>query len=71
MQSGGFDDVYGNNIQKALDDLDKYTKQAIDNLKSIDEQIEETRESMFDAIDQVQEKLEKQQNLYDYVNDSI
>ena len=71
MEAGGKSTIYGDNLAKAYEDLEKYEKNAetaLENYAQISKDIEETYLS---AIDKAQEKLDEQSEQYEFISDLI
>ena len=71
MKAGGKSTIYGDNLAKAYEDLEKYEKNAetaLENYAQISKDIEETYLS---AIDKAQEKLDEQSEQYEFISDLI
>lgn len=71
MEAGGKSTIYGDNLAKAYEDLEKYEKNAetaLENYAQISKDIEET---YLNAIDKAQEKLDEQSEQYEFISDLI
>ena len=71
MDTNGWSQVYGDNRTAALDDLQKYYKELMDNLTDVLELQKEIHESYIDMMDEAQEKFDEQIEAYEMISDLI
>ena len=71
MDTNGWSNVYGNNRTAALDDLQKYYKELMNNLTDVLELQKEIHESYMDMMDEAQEKFNEQIEAYEMISDLI
>ena len=71
MDTNGWSNVYGDNRTAALDDLQKYYKELMDNLTDVLELQKEIHESYIDMMDEAQEKFDEQIEAYEMISDLI
>lgn len=71
MDTNGWSNVYGDNRTAALDDLQKYYKELMDNLTDVFELQKEIHESYIDMMDEAQEKFDEQIEAYEMISDLI
>lgn len=71
MDEKGWSDVYGDNRTAALEDLQKYYEQLMEDLTSVEELQEEIHESYMDMMDEAQEKFDEQVKAFEMVTNLI
>lgn len=71
MDRGIESKYYGNNRQKALEDLKTYYAQLTEDLTAIDELSEEVRQSYLDMMDEAQAEFDKQIASYEQITNLI
>lgn len=69
MQKGETSNVFGNNMQVALEELENIQDRLMENMTSYYELQEEANETYNAALDKLQEMLDLQQELYSSLND--
>lgn len=67
----GTSSVYGDNKQKALEDLDTYYTQLISDLNDLADLQEEIHQAYLDMMDEAQEKFDEQLEVYDQISSLI
>lgn len=67
----GTSSVYGNNRQKALEDLEKYNKELMNHLISSQDAIDNIKKTYLSMIDQVEKGLKDQVSQYQIENDIL
>ena len=71
IENGGFASIYGDNINKAYEDLQKYTKELIEKGGDLKDLQDEIKDNWMDAIDAAQEAFDEQLEEYNQINDLI
>ena len=71
MSRGGTSSIYGTNMNQAKADLEEYMKQQMDDLQAIQDKVDEIRQNYLDALDDAKDKMDKQIDQYERVNDLI
>ena len=71
MKNGGKSNIFGDNMQTALDELEKYYKQSMTDLEELQDTIEEIEESFIDMMDKVADEMSKQNDLYSMLSDTL
>lgn len=64
-------DVYGDNKAQAMEDLQKYYEELMQQLENIVDLVDEIKESYLDMIDEAVESFDKQVNQYEYIKDLL
>ena len=67
----GLDNVYGDNRTQALEDLQKYYKQLMEDLKGVLELQEEIHKKYLDMMDEVSDKMKEQIDKYEMVTELL
>jgi TP901 family phage tail tape measure protein len=65
------DDVYGDDAASAMEDLQKYQEELMSEMKEFKSQVEDAYSAYLSSIDDVNEALQDQIDLYNNINDSI
>lgn len=68
INQSGFSSVYGDNKKQALDDLSQYRESLEGDLQSVLDLIEQIKQNIIKAIEQVQEGFENRQKYYDHIS---
>lgn len=71
INQGGISEWYGDNQAKALEDLQNYYKELMQELEDMQDLADEIEHSYLDMMDEAKEKLEDQVALYEQINDII
>lgn len=71
MENGGVSNIYGTDQQQALDDLRNYYSQAMSNMESLKDIIDEIENSLLDMIDHVAEQMSEQLTAYQMISDTL
>ena len=71
MDQGAAASVYGDNRNQALEDLEKYYKQLISDLKNLDKLQDEIHQSYLDMMNEAQDKFKEQVNSFELVSELI
>ena len=71
MDNTGWSDVYGDNRQQALEDLQTYYKQLISDLEEVAEIQEDIHQAYLNMLDEAQEKFDEQINTYEQITKLI
>lgn len=71
IKNGGKSNIYGDNMQTALEELEKYYKQSMSDLEELQDTIEEIEESFIDMMDKVADEMSKQNDLYSMLSDTL
>lgn len=71
MDNIGWSDVYGDNRQQALEDLQTYYKQLISDLEEVAEIQEDIHQAYLDMLDEAQDKFDEQINTYEQITKLI
>ena len=61
------DRVSAEDLNQALEDLDKYTEDLMSNLEAVEDLIQEVRQAYFDMLDAAQEAFDKQNEEYEFI----
>ena len=61
------DGVSAEDLNQALEDLDKYTEDLMSNLEAVEDLIQEVRQAYFDMLDAAQEAFDKQNEEYEFI----
>lgn len=68
INQSGFSNIYGDNKKQALDDLNQYRESLEGDLQSVLDLIEQIKQNIIKAIEQVQEGFENRQKYYDHIS---
>lgn len=71
MDRTGWSEVYGDNRAQALEDLQTYYQQMMEDLQEIEEIQEDIHDSYLDMIDEAQEGFDKQLETYEQISSLI
>lgn len=71
MRDGETSDVYGDNMAKALEDLNKYNSELMTQLEDIDDLVASVEQGYLDTMDEINDKMKEQVEAYEYVNELI
>lgn len=71
MDNTGWSDVYGDNRQQALEDLQTYYKQLISDLEEVAEIQKDIHQAYLDMLDEAQDKFDEQINTYEQITKLI
>lgn len=71
MDATGTSDVYGNNRSQALEDLKNYLDQIESNMQDVEELVNKVKESIFDAIDNVDEAMDEQKSDFEFITNQL
>ena len=71
MDNTGWSDVYGDNRQQALEDLQTYYKQLISDLEEVAEIQEDIHQAYLGMLDEAQDKFDEQINTYEQITKLI
>lgn len=71
IDKGGWADVYGDNKAQAMEDLQKYYEELMQQLEDIVDLVDEIKESYLDMIDEAVEAFDKQVDQYEYIKDLL
>lgn len=71
MDRTGWADFYGDNRSQALEDLKSYNDELMKSMESVEDLIEEIKESYLDMMDEAADKFEDQVSMYEQVKDII
>ena len=69
MQNGETSNVFGNNMQVALEEIENIQSRLMDNMTSYYDLQQEANETYNESLDKLQEMLDLQQELYSNLND--
>lgn len=67
----GWSTVYGDNQSSMMEDLKKYYEQAMDDLESVKDLIDEIHEKMNETLDDIADQMDEQMSYYDAINDTL
>lgn len=68
IQSKGFSDFYGDNLTQALEDLKTYNEQLMSSLISIEDLLDQAKETYFAMIDEASEAFNEQAQTYQTIS---
>ena len=71
MDDTGWSDVYGDNRAQALEDLQTYYEQMMEDLQDLEELQDEIHESYLDMIDEAQDKFDEQIDTFEQITSLI
>ena len=71
MNKGGTSSVYGDDRARALEDLQKYYQQLMQDLEDVQDIVEEIEESYIEMIEKADEEFQKQIELYEHITGLI
>lgn len=71
LANGGYSEVYGKNSQKALEDLQNYYTELMDQLEDMQDLEEQIKESYLDMIDQAIDEFDDHVDQFEYINDLL
>lgn len=71
MDNTGWSDVYGDNRNQALEDLQTYYEQLISDMNDLQDLQEEIHEAYLDMMDEAQDKFDEQIETYETISDLI
>lgn len=71
MDRTGWSDFYGDNRAQALEDLKSYNDQLMKSMEDVEDLIEEIKESYLDMMDEAADKFQDQVDMYEQVRDII
>lgn len=71
MDNTGWSDVYGDNRAQALEDLQTYYEQMMEDLQDLEELQDEIHESYLDMIDEAQDKFDEQIDTFEQITSLI
>lgn len=71
INGGGFSSVYGDDKSKAMEDLQNYYKELMNQLENVEDLVDEIKESYLDMIDEAKDKFDEQIDQYEYITDLI
>lgn len=67
----GLDNVYGDNRSQALEDLQKYYQQLMEDLEGVLDLQTEIHQAYLDMMDEAQEKFDEQLDTYEMIGDLL
>lgn len=71
MDNTGWSDVYGDNRNQALEDLQTYYEQLMSDMNDLQDLQEEIHEAYLDMMDEAQDKFDEQIETYETISDLI
>lgn len=71
IDDNGWADVYGDNKAQAMEDLQKYYEELMQQLENVVDLVDEIKESYLDMIDEAVEAFDKQVDQYEYIKDLL
>lgn len=71
IDNSGWADTYGDNKAQAMEDLQKYYEELMQQLEDIVDLVDEIKESYLDMIDEAVEAFDKQVDQYEYIKDLL
>ena len=71
IDNSGWADIYGDNKAQAMEDLQKYYEELMQQLEDIVDLVDEIKESYLDMIDEAVEAFDKQVDQYEYIKDLL
>lgn len=71
IDNNGWADVYGDNKAQAMEDLQKYYEELMQQLEDVEDLVDEIKESYLDMIDEAVEAFDKQVDQYEYIKDLL
>lgn len=71
IDDNGWADVYGDNKAQAMEDLQKYYEELMQQLEDVVDLVDEIKESYLDMIDEAVEAFDKQVDQYEYIKDLL
>ncbi len=71
IDEDGWADVYGDNKAQAMEDLQKYYEELMQQLEDIVDLVDEIKESYLDMIDEAVEAFDEQVDQYEYIKDLL
>ena len=71
IDSKGFSSIYGDDRAQALQDLNKYNEELMENLQSVEDLLKDIKESFFDMVDAAQDAFDEQSKEYEFLSDLI
>ena len=71
LADDGYSDVYGKTSQKALEDLQNYYTELMNQLEDMQDLEEEIKESYLDMIDQAIDEFDDHVDQFEYINDLL
>lgn len=71
MDNAGWSDVYGDNRNQALEDLQTYYEQLMSDMNDLQDLQEEIHEAYLDMMDEAQDKFDEQIETYETISDLI
>ena len=71
IDKNGRADIYGDNKAQAMEDLQKYYEELMQQLEDIVDLVDEIKESYLDMIDEAVEAFDKQVDQYEYIKDLL
>lgn len=71
IDDSGWADVYGDDKAQAMEDLQKYYEELMQQLEDIVDLVDEIKESYLDMIDEAVEAFDKQVDQYEYIKDLL
>ena len=71
IDSKGFSSIYGDDRAQALQDLNKYNEELMENLQSVEDLLKDIKESFFDMVDAAQDAFDEQSKEYEFLGDLI
>lgn len=71
IDNSGWADAYGDNKAQAMEDLQKYYEELMQQLEDIVDLVDEIKESYLDMIDEAVEAFDKQVDQYEYIKDLL
>ncbi|MCC8173198.1 MAG: hypothetical protein LIO65_02040 [Odoribacter sp.] len=71
IDESGWADVYGDNQAQALEDLQTYYTELMEQLEDVQDLIDDIEESYLDMIDEAIEAFDEQVDQYEYINDLL
>lgn len=71
IDDNGWADVYGDNKAQAMEDLQKYYEELMQQLEDVVDLVDEIKESYLDMVDEAVEAFDKQVDQYEYIKDLL
>ena len=68
INESGYSEIYGNDKVQALEDLQNYTKELMQNLESVQDLLKQVQDSFYDMVDAAQAAFDQQVEEYNFIS---